>query len=101
MLGWEDQSANGGEWLNLEAKQGLDLWLTDEYLDEIGKEELNGRQIKNTVRTANALAISGKVQLSPNHIETALRAMRMFESDFAESHERAERPTSNKRRRIS
>ncbi|KUJ11269.1 P-loop containing nucleoside triphosphate hydrolase protein [Mollisia scopiformis] len=74
-------------------------WLTDTYLNEIGREDLNGRQIKNTVRTANALAVSAKVPLSPKHIETALKAMRMFESDFAESHHEAEEP-SNKRRRV-
>jgi predicted ATP-dependent protease len=87
------------EWLSVEALEYTYSWLTDEYTGEIGKEDLNGRQIKNTVRTANALAVSAGEQLSPKHIETALSAMRMFESDFTDSHQRIEEP-SNKRRRV-
>ncbi|KAH6672437.1 P-loop containing nucleoside triphosphate hydrolase protein [Halenospora varia] len=74
-------------------------WLTDAYLDEMGKEELNGRQIKNTVRTAYALSVSAKLLLSPQDIETALKAMRMFEFDFAESFEGAEEHSNKRRRR--
>ncbi|KAH8790277.1 P-loop containing nucleoside triphosphate hydrolase protein [Hyaloscypha finlandica] len=74
-------------------------WLTNEYLLEIGKEDLNGRQIKNTVRTAHALAVSAGVPLSDKHINTALKAMRLFEADFMESSGERDREVSAKRRR--
>ncbi|TVY34457.1 26S proteasome regulatory subunit-like protein [Lachnellula subtilissima] len=77
-------------------------WMTEEYLAMIGSESMNGRQIKNTVRTAYAIAVSAGVALSPMHIDTALRAMKMFESDFMESKKefREESEPSAKRRRI-
>jgi hypothetical protein len=59
-------------------------WLTGEFLERIGAEDLNGRQIKNSVRTAYALAVRGEGMLMPFHIELALNAMKMFESDFAD-----------------
>ncbi|KAE9362679.1 P-loop containing nucleoside triphosphate hydrolase protein [Stipitochalara longipes BDJ] len=57
-------------------------WLDDKYLDKLSKEELNGRQIKNTVRTAQALALADGTGLNPKHIEGSLTAMSMFEVDF-------------------
>jgi predicted ATP-dependent protease len=85
------------------AEQALFDWLSEEYLAELGKEDLNGRQIKNTVRTAYALAVSAGDNLSQVHIETALRAMRMFEKDFDEnelapSDLRADEPGAKRRR---
>jgi hypothetical protein len=74
-------------------------WLTPAYLTKIGEEKLNGRQIKNTVRTAHALAVRAKVRLAPSHIETSLRAMRMFESDFAEGSGNVEEPSGKRRRK--
>jgi len=50
----------------------------------LAAEELNGRQIKNIVRTAHALAVSSNTQLGHHHINKALNAMKMFEADFAE-----------------
>jgi AAA+ superfamily predicted ATPase len=57
-------------------------WLDDECLGKLSKEELNGRQIKNTVRTAQALALAERIDLHPKHIEESLAAMSMFEVDF-------------------
>jgi len=59
-------------------------WLNKTCLDGLAAEELNGRQIKNTVRTAHALAVSSKTALTLQHIYMALSAMKMFETDFAE-----------------
>jgi len=59
-------------------------WLNKTCLDGLATEELNGRQIKNAVRTAHALAVSSKTPLSPRHLNMALSAMKMFETDFAE-----------------
>jgi hypothetical protein len=85
------------------AEQALFDWLSEEYLAELGKEDLNGRQIKNTVRTAYALAVSAGDNLSQVHIETALSAMRMFEKDFDEnevvpSNSKGDEPGAKRRR---
>lgn len=56
-------------------------------LDTLAAEELNGRQIKNTVRTAHALAVSAGTELNVKHIRTALKAMKAFDIDLAEEGE--------------
>jgi hypothetical protein len=65
-------------------------WLTSNCLESLAAEELNGRQIKNIVRTAQALAVSSNKQLMLRHIRTAMDAMKMFEADFAEDAENAD-----------
>jgi hypothetical protein len=50
-----------------------------------GSEALNGRQIKNVVGTAMALAIAVGRELEPRDIQTRLKAMVDFERDFAEA----------------
>lgn len=67
------------------AEEAVFDWLDEEYLAELGKVALNGRQIKNTVRTAYALAVNARAELSRVHVEMALQAMRMFEKDFDEN----------------
>ena len=50
-------------------------------IDEVAAERLNGRQIRNLVRTASALAISdtqAEVRLTRRHIELALVPMKAF-----------------------
>jgi hypothetical protein len=59
-------------------------WLSQACLDSLAAEEPNGRQIKNIVRTAHALAVSSNNLLGIRHINMALNAMKMFEADFAE-----------------
>jgi hypothetical protein len=59
-------------------------WLNDEVLDRLATEKINGRQIKNTARTAQALAVSDSCPLGIKHIDMSLTAMSMFEMDFAE-----------------
>jgi hypothetical protein len=61
--------------------------MNDECLHRLALEELNGRQIKNIVRTAYSLALSAEKELELAHIEMALRNVRAFETDFAEDHE--------------
>jgi hypothetical protein len=80
-------------------------WLDDEVLDRLAAVDINGRQIKNTVRTAQALAISEGCPLGEKHIDMSLTAMRIFETDFAEETAgdgglAASEFTSNKRRRL-
>lgn len=52
--------------------------------DRLASKNLNGRQIKNVVRTAHALAVSRNIRMTIDHINMALRAMETFEADFAE-----------------
>ena len=84
-------------------------WLNDEVLDRLAAEDINGRQIKNTVKTAQALSISENCPLQERHINMSLSAMSIFDADFAEEttgHAEGDRVltasqfTSNKRRRL-
>ncbi|KAF5976572.1 TOB3 (member of AAA-ATPase family) [Fusarium coicis] len=47
--------------------------LSEDELDELAGVELNGRQIKNVVKTARLLAAHEKTQLAMSHINTVLR----------------------------
>ncbi|KAH7125101.1 P-loop containing nucleoside triphosphate hydrolase protein [Dendryphion nanum] len=60
-------------------------WLSTNLLDDLESNAMNGRQIKNVVRTAMALAIAGGRALNPNDISTSLKAMKDFERDFAQA----------------
>jgi AAA+ superfamily predicted ATPase len=60
------------------AFQGMD----DRFLDTISAKDLNGRQIKNIVRTAHAIAISSNEKLATKHIESAMEIFEEFERDF-------------------
>ena len=51
-------------------------------------ENVNGRQIKNIVRTAHAIAVSNQTDMKLSHINMALNAMKNFESDIAEDREK-------------
>ncbi|KAF8244243.1 P-loop containing nucleoside triphosphate hydrolase protein [Wilcoxina mikolae CBS 423.85] len=60
------------------------IWMNRESLNELASENLNGRQIKNIVRTAHALAVSQNSEMNLDHIDMAMRALKTFEKDFAE-----------------
>jgi transcriptional regulator of acetoin/glycerol metabolism len=61
-------------------------WLTEDLLDDLGaNRELNGRQIKNVVRTAMALAVAANRELQAQDIYTSLNAMAAFDKDFEEA----------------
>ncbi|CRK28687.1 hypothetical protein BN1708_015327 [Verticillium longisporum] len=55
---------------------------TEEDFDYLTKFDLNGRQIKNTIRTAQALATNKKEALSMLHIKDVLEVQRSFEQDL-------------------
>ena len=63
------------------SKGVLETW-SESDLDELSKVNINGRQIKNTVRTANTLAKSTKASLSMEHLEVVLETIRDFEEDL-------------------
>lgn len=56
--------------------------LSNEDLERLGRRNLNGRQIKNVVRTAQALAISTDVKLSMSHLQMVLEVTEEFEHDL-------------------
>lgn len=59
-------------------------WLDSTHLDKLAGYELNGRQIKNIVRAGFALALSASTELSLKHIAMGLKALKSFDSDFAD-----------------
>ena len=50
----------------------------EEVVDALAARAVNGRQIKNAVRTASSLAASRKVALSFKHLKDALDTMEEF-----------------------
>lgn len=55
---------------------------SDEHYDRLCRRDLNGRQIKNAVRTGQALAIDEKKPLSIEHIIKVLDVAQSFERDL-------------------
>ncbi|KAK5652105.1 hypothetical protein OQA88_10883 [Cercophora sp. LCS_1] len=55
---------------------------TEEDFTILARHELNGRQIKNTVRTAQALAVNKGEPLSMSHIRQVLEVQINFERDL-------------------
>jgi len=80
--------------------------LEDNILDELADHDINGRQIRNIVRTSYALAVSAGERLKTEHVHTTLAAM----SEFEDEGDAGEAPTgenaiitdsrSRKRRRL-
>ena len=56
--------------------------LTDEDYTDLARHDLNGRQIKNTVRTAQALAVNRGEALGMAHIRQVLDVHVSFERDL-------------------
>jgi len=62
-----------------------DVLAADGTLDALAEEELNGRQIKNIVRTAYTLALSDKMPINRGHIVAALEPMKQFEMELQQT----------------
>jgi hypothetical protein len=58
-------------------------WWDDAFLNNLAAETLNGRQIKNIVRTAYALALAEGAELRPQDIHVSLQSIKDFEDDFS------------------
>ena len=63
-------SQNGNEWVNDE-------------LNRLASFNINGREIKNTVMTANGMAMSEGTRLNVDHINIVLKYLQKFETDLA------------------
>ncbi|KAL3418495.1 AAA family ATPase [Phlyctema vagabunda] len=55
---------------------------TEADFDTLARNDLNGRQIKNTIRTAQALAVNKKEALSMEHIKRVLDVSNAFDRDL-------------------
>ncbi|KAE8354115.1 hypothetical protein BDV28DRAFT_92750 [Aspergillus coremiiformis] len=55
---------------------------TEKDFDALARHNLNGRQIKNSVRTAQALAVNEKTPLSMEHIKRVLEVAETFDHDL-------------------
>ena len=58
------------------------LWLDDGFLRKIAEYEMNGRQIKNAVRVAHALAIDKQRDMIPEDVFSVVRAIKSFEEEI-------------------
>ncbi|KAJ8089446.1 hypothetical protein PM082_014695 [Marasmius tenuissimus] len=56
--------------------------ITGEQIEVLAKRDINGRQIKNAVKTAQSLAVGKGEQLSFEHFMATLDAIEGFEKDF-------------------
>ena len=57
-------------------------WLNAKFLESISRTEVNGREIKNAVRVAHALAVSDKRPMQADDLFQSLRSLNNFEMDF-------------------
>ncbi|KAF9871900.1 hypothetical protein CkaCkLH20_10532 [Colletotrichum karsti] len=64
---------------------GRSCSVSEVELESLAKAELNGRQIKNVVKTARLLAARDKTPLSLDHIETVMRVKRGDPARFADA----------------
>lgn len=76
-----DRDSRKSLWWTFLSKTSLDTGIQDieEMMDELASEELNGRQIKNIVRIAQALAFQDGQQTRKDHIIYALDALKCFD----------------------
>ena len=61
--------------------------LDDETLNRLAAVDINGRQIKNAVRTASALARDEGVPLNEDHLQSVLETIAEFEQDLSSKDE--------------
>jgi hypothetical protein len=54
----------------------------DEDIEELARKVLNGRQIKNTVKTAQSIALSEKEPFGISHVKRVLEVQEDFQEDM-------------------
>lgn len=78
-----DEGARRTIWYSFLEKLGLakgDLSADEE--SDLVRRPLNGRQIKNAVRTAGALALSRREKVAYSHLKSVVKIMDQFAEDF-------------------
>ena len=78
-----DRAARRRVWAAFLRKVGAPSEVGADAIDALAAREVNGRQIKNAVRTASSLAASRGVPLSYKHLADTLDAMEEFTAEFA------------------
>ena len=63
-------------------------WLSGAFLERLSKSGINGREVKNIISMAHALAQQGRRLMQPSDILTGLDALEEFESKFSSDHGR-------------
>ena len=58
-------------------------FISEDEIASLAKHELNGRQIKNTVSSAQSLALEEGVPLSKKHVETVLQVVQTWQTAVA------------------
>jgi hypothetical protein len=69
-------------WKAFIAKAGAQHVVTDEQISELATREVNGRQIKNAVRTAHSLARGRGENVRYAHLVETMDAMKEFVGEF-------------------
>jgi hypothetical protein len=57
-------------------------WLDQAFKERLAGAEINGRQIKNVIRTAHSLTVKKQRRLRPKDLNLALKALQSFEEEF-------------------
>lgn len=68
-------------------------WLDNKLLDRLTSYDINGRQIKNTIRMACSIAANDQRELQSQDILNGLEALTSFEMDFGTSNKMGKVPT--------
>ena len=79
-----DHSARKELWklfISRTANSDTDAW-PETVLNELAEVDVNGRQIKNSVLTANTLAMSSGKVLGRDHVGIVLESLKEFEEDL-------------------
>jgi hypothetical protein len=77
-----DEQTRSAIWKAFLNKVGAYEGIGEKEWERLVAKEVNGRQIKNAVRTAQALAHSKKEGLTFGHIDLVLNVMEQFENDM-------------------
>ncbi|KFY05238.1 hypothetical protein O988_00150 [Pseudogymnoascus sp. VKM F-3808] len=88
-LGVDTRKAIWRSFLEKAKTENGDALYSDQQLNVLAKHSLNGRQIKNAVRSAHAIASSDGTHLCYSHLENVLEVGKEFENDFRGSGEMA------------
>jgi len=84
-------------------RQQRPQWLNAKFLEKISRDEVNGREIKNIVRVAYALAIDDNRSMRAKDILQGLQYLKDFERDFSKGASKrkiVEEGESNQAKRI-
>jgi len=71
-------------WAAFISKVGASSDVTPQQIEALARRSVNGRQIKNAVRTAHSLAVGKGVKLGYQHLMSTIDAMDEFTQEFEE-----------------